>query len=91
MPSYIRWVFFCLTLFYVTSQITQASPRNLCLRQCRICDSMYGDNFKSHLCAYTCVKSRGRLIPDCTKLKSIHHFLDPEFLQGLKQSDEELF
>ena len=93
MPSssIIRLVFFCLTLLYVTSQVTQASPRNLCLRNCRICESMYGAKFEAHLCAHTCIKLRGKIIPHCTDLSSIAPFLDPEFLQGMKQSDEEMF
>jgi hypothetical protein len=38
---------------------------------------MYGDHFEGHLCAQTCVRLRGRLIPDCTDLVSIAPFLDP--------------
>ena len=96
MPSsiIIRLVFFCLTLLYLTSQITQASPRNLCLRNCRICQSYYGDNFDAHGCAHSCIKLRGSIIPHCTDLSSIAPFVDPEFLQGLRQSqqsDEEMF
>ena len=93
MPSSIniRLVFFCLTLLYLTSQVTQASPRNLCLRNCRICESMYGAKFEAHLCAHHCIRMRGQMPPQCTDLSSIASFVDPEFLQELKQSDEEMF
>ena len=93
MPSsiIIRLVFFCLTLLYLTSQVTQASPRNLCLRNCRICESMYGAKFEAHLCAHHCIRMRGQMPPQCTDLSSIASFVDPEFLQELKQSDEEMF
>ena len=87
----IRLAFFCLTLLYLTSQVTQASPRNLCLRNCRICQSMYGAKFDAHGCAHHCIRLRGQLPPQCTDLSSIKDFVDPDFFQDLNQSDEEMF
>ena len=42
---------------------------------------MYGSGkFYGHLCAHTCIKLRGKLIPDCTDLVSIAPYLDPTVL-----------
>ena len=53
-----------------------ATPRSSCLRSCGRCEQMYGDHFEAHLCAHTCLKLRGRLVPDCADFASIAPFLD---------------
>ncbi len=55
---------------------TTGTARSACFRACRTCQQMYGRHFEGHLCAHTCVRLRGRAVPDCADLASIAPFLD---------------
>ena len=74
---------FTLSQFITISQGSPARARNeqKCFRNCHLCTQMYGSGkFYGHLCAHTCIKLRGKLIPDCTDLVSIAPYLDPTVL-----------
>ena len=53
------------------------SRKRECLKNCHICKGFYGDNFQGHLCAQTCVKLNGQIMPRCNELISIAPFLKP--------------
>ena len=53
------------------------SRKRECLKNCHICKGFYGDNFMGHLCAQTCVKLDGQIMPNCNELISIAPFLKP--------------
>ncbi|CAH2059693.1 unnamed protein product, partial [Iphiclides podalirius] len=48
----------------------------ICLENCAQCKKMLGSWFEGPLCAESCVKYRGRLIPDCEDFASIAPFLN---------------
>ena len=83
---------FLATLFSILMILASLNPnvaypspnlrRNTCLRNCHVCKSMYGNKFEGHLCAHTCIKLRGKIIPDCRDLVSIAPFLDPNYLDS---------
>eukprot|EP00095_Tigriopus_kingsejongensis_P008912 snap_masked-scaffold279_size225217-processed-gene-0.5 protein:Tk08912 transcript:snap_masked-scaffold279_size225217-processed-gene-0.5-mRNA-1 annotation:"eclosion hormone-like" len=76
-----------LPLWSSSGMLVQGSPRSTCLRSCHLCQQMYGDHFQGHLCAHTCIKLRGRIIPDCTNFPSIAPYLD---LSNLVESEDEV-
>lgn len=48
----------------------------VCLRNCAQCKKMFGNFFEGQLCADSCVKFKGKVIPDCEDLgnkKKIYH------------------
>ncbi|CAH2059695.1 unnamed protein product, partial [Iphiclides podalirius] len=51
-------------------------PLEICLENCAQCKKMLGSWFEGPLCAESCVKYRGRLIPDCEDFASIAPFLN---------------
>ncbi|TRY80123.1 hypothetical protein TCAL_14829 [Tigriopus californicus] len=75
-PSSILLILSVMCLMIPSSIFVQGSPRSTCLRSCHLCQQMYGDHFQGHLCAHTCIKLRGRVIPDCTNFPSIAPYLD---------------
>lgn len=40
----------------------------VCLRNCAQCKKMFGSFFEGQLCADSCVKFKGKVIPDCEDL-----------------------
>ncbi|XP_026821131.1 eclosion hormone-like [Rhopalosiphum maidis] len=48
----------------------------ICIRNCAQCKKMLGDYFEGSLCADTCVKFKGKMIPDCENIESISPFLN---------------
>lgn len=40
----------------------------ICLRNCAQCKKMFGNFFEGQLCADSCVKFKGKVIPDCEDL-----------------------
>lgn len=40
----------------------------VCLRNCAQCKKMFGNFFEGQLCADSCVKFKGKVIPDCEDL-----------------------
>ncbi|XP_044729723.1 eclosion hormone [Chrysoperla carnea] len=48
----------------------------ICIRNCAQCKKMFGSYFDGQLCADTCVKFKGKTIPDCEDVGSISPFLN---------------
>ena len=69
-------VILLLTVAFLTESKSISSKRK-CLKNCHICKGFYGDNFQGHLCAQTCVKLNGQIMPNCNELISIAPFLKP--------------
>jgi hypothetical protein len=40
----------------------------VCLKNCAQCKKMFGNLFQGELCAKSCVKFKGKVIPDCEDL-----------------------
>ncbi|KAL7038651.1 hypothetical protein ACKWTF_009644 [Chironomus riparius] len=40
----------------------------VCLKNCAQCKKMFGSYFEGQLCADSCVKFKGRVVPDCEDL-----------------------
>lgn len=55
----------------------------VCIRNCAQCKKMLGSYFEGQLCADSCVKYRGTVIPDCEDIESITPFLNSELTQEL--------
>lgn len=82
-PKFSYWALFVIMLILgsLTTSVDGGIGGNgkkttNCLRNCHLCQQMYGTHFQGQLCAHTCVKLRGRLNPDCTDLVSIAPYLD---------------
>ncbi|XP_063218983.1 eclosion hormone [Bacillus rossius redtenbacheri] len=54
----------------------RASNVALCVRNCAQCKRMFGEYFEGELCADTCIKYKGKVIPDCEDIGSIAPFLN---------------
>ena len=78
-----QFLFLVSLIIVGLTSISLASPKSSCLRNCHLCQTMYGSNFEGHLCAITCIKLRGAIKPDCTDLVSIAPYLDPTVLEIL--------
>ncbi|XP_013114896.1 eclosion hormone [Stomoxys calcitrans] len=48
----------------------------ICLNNCAQCKKMFGDYFQGQTCAESCLKFKGKAIPDCEDLPSIAPFLN---------------
>lgn len=55
----------------------------VCIRNCAQCKKMLGSYFEGQLCADSCVKYRGTVIPDCEDIESITPFLNSELTQEI--------
>ncbi|CAH4032269.1 unnamed protein product [Pieris brassicae] len=55
--------------------ITGYDPLELCIENCAQCKKMLGAWFDGPLCAESCLKFRGKLIPDCEDFASIAPFI----------------
>ncbi|VVD02285.1 unnamed protein product [Leptidea sinapis] len=51
-------------------------PMEICIENCAQCKKMLGKWFDGPLCAESCIKFRGKLIPDCEDFGSIASFLN---------------
>merc|ERR1712242_41862 len=66
----------CLVIFVFQALLPDStdsksiSRKRECLKNCHICKGFYGDNFMGHLCAQTCVKLDGQIMPNCNELIS---------------------
>ncbi|CAB0020815.1 unnamed protein product [Nesidiocoris tenuis] len=56
--------------------IFSANTVGVCIRNCAQCKKMFGAYFQGELCADTCLKFKGKLIPDCEDVTSIGPFLN---------------
>ncbi|XP_049543764.1 eclosion hormone-like [Anopheles darlingi] len=48
----------------------------LCVNNCAQCKKLYGAYFEGQRCAESCIKYRGKTIPDCEDTASIAPFLN---------------
>lgn len=48
----------------------------ICLNNCAQCKKMFGDYFQGQTCAESCLKFKGKAIPDCEDIGSIAPFLN---------------
>uniref|UniRef100_A0A1B0C0M1 Eclosion hormone n=1 Tax=Glossina palpalis gambiensis TaxID=67801 RepID=A0A1B0C0M1_9MUSC len=48
----------------------------ICLNNCAQCKKMFGDYFQGQSCAESCLKFKGKAIPDCEDIGSIAPFLN---------------
>ncbi|CRL02231.1 CLUMA_CG015134, isoform A [Clunio marinus] len=74
-----------LTLYFIENTAGNPYPSidlfggydilGVCLRNCAQCKKMFGSFFEGQLCADSCVKFKGKVIPDCEDLASIAPFL----------------
>ncbi|XP_051168645.1 eclosion hormone [Leptopilina boulardi] len=67
----------CIIAFTSLILTTTASLAHVgtCLRNCAQCTKMLGPYFEGSLCADTCVKLKGKIIPDCEDVNSIEPFI----------------
>ncbi|XP_033226440.1 eclosion hormone isoform X2 [Belonocnema kinseyi] len=67
----------CIVAFTVLFLTTSESFNHIgtCLRNCAQCTKMLGPYFEGALCADTCVKLKGKIIPDCEDANSIEPFI----------------
>ncbi|CAH2106221.1 unnamed protein product [Euphydryas editha] len=74
---FILVAFFCLEHTNANPAIaTGWDPLEICIENCAQCKKMFGPWFEGPLCAESCIKFRGKLIPDCEDLASIAPFLN---------------
>ncbi|XP_033329755.1 eclosion hormone [Megalopta genalis] len=79
-----------LVLFVASAMVFVLSAANtpfdraigVCIRNCAQCKKMFGPYFLGQKCADSCVKFKGKLIPDCEDERSMQ-----PFLQALDDSD----
>nr|QKX95852.1 eclosion hormone [Heortia vitessoides] len=80
-------VLFALFAFIAFSghfQIAAGSPAiatgydamEICIENCAQCKKMLGAWFEGPLCAESCIKFKGKLIPECEDFASISPFLN---------------
>ncbi|XP_043268993.1 eclosion hormone [Venturia canescens] len=65
-----------LLLATVLTTPATATRVGTCLRNCAQCTKMFGRYFDGQLCADTCVKYKGKMIPDCEDENSITDFIN---------------
>nr|QZU75263.1 eclosion hormone [Antheraea pernyi] len=51
-------------------------PLEICIENCAQCKKMLGAWFEGPLCAESCIKYKGKLIPECEDFASISAFLN---------------
>ncbi|XP_046675158.1 eclosion hormone-like [Homalodisca vitripennis] len=68
----------CVLLLTALVLTVCADPANIgtCIRNCAQCKKMFGSYFEGQLCADSCLKFKGKLIPDCEDVASIAPFLN---------------
>ncbi|XP_058065546.1 eclosion hormone-like [Anopheles bellator] len=55
----------------------------ICVKNCAQCKKVYGAYFEGQRCAESCIKDRGRPVPDCEDIASIAPFLHTLEAQNL--------
>ncbi|XP_047531861.1 eclosion hormone [Vanessa atalanta] len=55
---------------------TGYDPFEICIENCAQCKKMLGAWFEGSLCAESCIKFKGKLIPECEDFASIAPFLN---------------
>ncbi|XP_039750568.1 eclosion hormone-like [Pararge aegeria] len=54
---------------------TGYDPLQICIENCAQCKKMLGAWFDGSLCAESCLKFRGKMIPECEDFASIASFI----------------
>ncbi|KAG5894086.1 hypothetical protein JTB14_003943 [Gonioctena quinquepunctata] len=67
----VLWVMACSVFWAEANPVV-----GICITNCAQCKKMFGPYFEGQLCADTCVKFKGKIIPDCEDLASIVPFLN---------------
>ncbi|CAG4961531.1 unnamed protein product [Parnassius apollo] len=57
------------------SMVVGYDPMEICIENCAQCKKMLGSWFDGPLCAESCIRNRGRFMPDCEDFASIAPFL----------------
>ncbi|XP_024214295.1 eclosion hormone [Halyomorpha halys] len=65
-----------MLLSCLCAELVPANQVGVCIRNCAQCKKMFGAYFEGQLCADTCLKFKGKLIPDCEDVASIGPFLN---------------
>ncbi|XP_045449219.1 eclosion hormone [Melitaea cinxia] len=55
---------------------TGYDPLEICIENCALCKKMLGAWFEGPLCAESCIKYKGKLVPECEDYASIAPFLN---------------
>ncbi|XP_028036825.1 eclosion hormone [Bombyx mandarina] len=55
---------------------TSYDAMEICIENCAQCKKMFGPWFEGSLCAESCIKARGKDIPECESFASISPFLN---------------
>ncbi|CAH2258200.1 eclosion hormone-like [Pararge aegeria] len=55
---------------------TAYNPFEICIENCAQCKKMLGAWFEGPLCVESCIKFKGKLIPECEDFASIAPFLN---------------
>ncbi|XP_045767681.1 eclosion hormone [Maniola jurtina] len=55
---------------------TGYDPLQICIENCAQCKKMLGAWFEGPLCAESCLKFKGKLIPECEDFASIAQFIN---------------
>ncbi|XP_076288242.1 eclosion hormone isoform X2 [Lasioglossum baleicum] len=80
MNSYIRILFVLLAASAMMFALSAGSSLfdravGVCIRNCAQCKKMFGPYFLGQSCADSCVKYKGKMIPDCEDERTIQPFL----------------
>ncbi|CAH0723274.1 unnamed protein product, partial [Brenthis ino] len=70
-------VFMCMENVSASPAIAMGyNPMEICFENCAQCKKMLGAWFEGPLCAESCIKFKGKLIPECEDFASIAPFLN---------------
>ncbi|BES91934.1 eclosion hormone [Nesidiocoris tenuis] len=72
----VKYLIAFLVISAVIPERAAANTVGVCIRNCAQCKKMFGAYFQGELCADTCLKFKGKLIPDCEDVTSIGPFLN---------------
>ncbi|XP_050535512.1 eclosion hormone [Daktulosphaira vitifoliae] len=77
MDGTTKKYFAALMMFMIIgTTIADMADVGMCLRNCAQCKKMLGAYFEGPLCADSCVKFKGKMIPDCENFDSVSPFLN---------------
>nr|ALM30319.1 eclosion hormone precursor [Chilo suppressalis] len=86
MAGHITAAFVLFAVFFLSANVEDAlaSPAiatgydsvGICIENCAQCKKMFGAWFEGPLCAESCIKFKGKLIPECEDFASISPFLN---------------
>ncbi|XP_071864258.1 eclosion hormone isoform X1 [Bombus fervidus] len=71
----VLFVSYAIAFMLVAGSVPFDRAIGVCIRNCAQCKKMFGPYFLGQKCADSCVKYKGKLIPDCEDEGSIQPFL----------------